>query len=138
MRKNHINIVFIVLVVISTLFFQSCATILGGKKNTFVVKDACPQNIMVYLDGNFIGEGPGKIKLDKDEIQHGSLLELKAEGFESQQYLILRRINAVYSIVDICTGGIGFGVDLARGNIYRPKPRVFTCTLNEFVKKPGK
>lgn len=137
MKKRYINIVIIALAVISTLIFQGCATILGGKKNTFVVKDGCPEYTRVYLDGNLIGEGPGKIKLDKGEIQHGSSLELKAEGYETQEYLILRRVNPVYTLADIFTLGIGLGVDLATGSIYRPKPRVFNCDLDEFVKKPS-
>ena len=137
MEKRLFNILIIALAVTLPLIFQSCATVLGGKKNTFVVKDNCPENIRVYLDSNFIGEGPGKIKLDRGEIQHGSSLVLKAEGFENQEYLVLRRINPVYTIADIFTGGIGLGVDLATGSIYRPKPRIFSCELDQFVKKPG-
>jgi hypothetical protein len=109
---------------------------LGGKKNSFIVKDSCPDNTKLFLDSTYIGKGPGKIVLDKGKIQHGSILELKAEGFESQKFLILRRINAWYTIADIGTGGIWLGVDLATGSIYRPKPRVFSCDLDESVNQP--
>ena len=118
------------------MIFQSCATVLGGKKNSFIVKDSCPKNTKLYLDSAYIGTGPGKIVLEKGEIQHGSILELKADGYKSQTYLILRRINALYTIADIGTGGIWLGVDLATGSIYRPKPRVFSCDLNESIKQP--
>ena len=136
MKKSYINIVIIVLLILVPVIFQSCATILGGKKNSFIVKESCPENTKLYLDNTYIGKGPGKIVLEKGNIQHGSILELKADGYKSQKYLILRKINALYTIADIGTGGIWLGVDLATGSIYRPKPRVFSCDLNESIKQP--
>jgi hypothetical protein len=83
----------------------------------------------IYIDGELIGDAPGKIKLPKGKIQHGSILEIKAEGYVGKEYMILRKQNAEYTVVDIVLGGIPLLVDYTTGNIYRPKPRKFKYNL---------
>ena len=68
--------------VIAGIFFSSCATILGGKSNTLVFSEESLPKAEVFIDGEKIGEAPGKIKVPKEKIQHGSILVLKADGFE--------------------------------------------------------
>lgn len=116
-------------VVLSGLLFQSCATILGGKSNTLVFKNDNSAKAEVFIDGELVGEAPGKIKLPKEKIQHGSILVLKAEGYAEKEYMILRKQNAAYTVVDILLWGAPLAVDYATGNIYRPKPRVFEYEL---------
>lgn len=112
-----------------TSLLQSCATVFGGRTNTLVFREESTPRAKVYLDNNYAGEAPGKIRLKKSEIQHGSKLEIKAEGFETAEYLILRRVSPLYSAVDIVTGALWLGIDFANGNIYRPFPRKFSYEL---------
>ncbi len=119
----------VLLVVLAGFLFQGCATILGGKSNTLVFKNENATKAEVFIDGELVGEAPGKIKLPKEKIQHGSMLVLKAEGYEEKEYMILRKQNAAYTVVDLLLWGAPLAVDYATGNIYRPKPRVFEYEL---------
>lgn len=111
------------------LLLNSCATILGGKSNTLVFSEESLPKAEVFIDGERIGEAPGKIKVSKEKIQHGSILVIKAEGFEEKEYLLVRKQNAAYSLADLLIGGIPLLVDYSTGNIYRPSPRTFEYEL---------
>jgi hypothetical protein len=114
------------------ILFNSCATILGGKSNVLVFSETSSPKADVYIDGERIAEAPGKIKVPKEKIQHGSKLVLKADGYEEKEYLLLRKQSGIYSVADLLAGVIPLVVDYATGNIYRPKPRKFEY---ELVKK---
>lgn len=111
------------------ILFNACATILGGKSNTLVFSEKSSPKAEVYIDGERMAEAPGKIKVPKEKIQHGSRLVLKADGYEEKEYLLLRKQSGVYSVVDLLTGVVPLVVDYATGNIYRPQPRKFEYEL---------
>ena len=120
----------ILLILITTgLILQSCATILGGKSNTLVFSEESLPKAEIFIDGELIGEAPGKIKVPKKKIQHGSILVIKADGFEEKEYMLLRKQNAAYTLVDLLLGGIPLVVDYTTGNIYRPNPHKFQYEL---------
>ncbi len=111
--------------------FQNCATVFGGRTNTLVFKGDSLSTALVYIDGELVGEAPGKIKLTKDKIQHGSKLEVKADGQDTQEYTLIRKIHPWYTVADFFTFGIGLAIDYGTGNLYRPIPRSFTITPEE-------
>ena len=125
--KKYLKILLIL--VTAGLIFQSCATILGGKKNTLIFTGENATKAEVYIDDELVGEAPGKIKIAKEKIQHGSILVIKADGFEEKEYTLLRKQNAAYTVVDLILGGIPLVVDYTTGNIYRPNPRKFEYEL---------
>ena len=61
----------------TVIIFNACATILGGKSNTLVFSEKSSPKAEVYIDGERIAEAPGKIKVPKEKIQHGSKLVLR-------------------------------------------------------------
>jgi len=119
------------LLVIVALLFNACATILGGKHNTLVFSEESLPKAEVFVDGEKVGEAPGKIKVPKHKIQHGSVLLIKADGYEEKEYLLIRKQNAIYTVADILIGGIPLAVDYTTGNIYRPVPRSFDYNLEK-------
>ena len=119
----------LLLLAITGFLFNGCATILGGKSNTLVFSGNSIPNTQVFIDGDLIGQAPGKIKVSKGKIQHGSVLLIKAEGYAEKEFLILRKQNAAYTVVDLLIGGIPLAVDYTTGNIYRPVPRTFKYEL---------
>ena len=121
---------FSIILFVTMLLFQGCATIFGGRTNTLVFSEKSLPKAKVYIDGNLVGEAPGKIKLPKEKIQHGSKLVIKADGYKDQEYLLLRKQNAAYTVVDLLMGA-GLAVDYGTGNIYRPKPRSFEYELKK-------
>lgn len=104
---------------------QSCATILGGRHNTLVFPEDTELKAQVFIDDTLVGDASGKIFLPKQVIQHGSKLEIKAEGYETKEYTIIRRTNWWYVAGNFAIGAAPLIVDYATGNIYRPYPRKF-------------
>ena len=119
----------IVIVAIFGLLFQSCATIIGGKKDTLVFSDESLPKAEIFIDGDLVGEAPGKIKVPKQKIQHGSILVIKTDGYDEKEYLIMRKQSKPYSIIDLLLFGVPLVVDYTTGNIYRPVPRKFEYEL---------
>jgi len=129
--KIFLRIRFLLILLLASVLFQNCATILGGKKNTLVFSEESLPAAKVYIDGELIGDAPGKIVLPKGKIQHGSILEIKADGYEEKKFLIFRKQNAPYTVADLLLGGIPLLVDYSTGNVYRPNPRKFEYKLEK-------
>ena len=107
------------------LVSQGCATIFGGRTNSMIFNGHTDIQSEVFIDDTLVGQAPGKIVLPKKTIQHGSVLEIRTEGYETQEYLILRKPHAGLVIADFVVGAIPLIVDVASGNILRPVPRKF-------------
>lgn len=131
--KTYAYSLLLILILVS-LLLPGCATVLGGRTNTLIFKSERSNKAEIYLDGDHIGSAPGKIKLEKTTIQHGSKLEIRPEGMPNQEYLILRKQNVYYTLANALTGGIWLSIDYATGNIFRPQPRVFNYDLNANLK----
>ncbi len=129
MKNNYLYFTLGILLI--CLLNQGCATIFGGRSNTLVFSEDSLTKAQVYVDGELVGEAPGKIKLPKGKIQHGSKLEIKAEGYEVQEYTLIRKVHPWYTIADFFTGGLWLAIDYGTGNIYRPIPRSFTYSLEK-------
>lgn len=112
------------------ILFTGCATILG-QKNTLVFTNATDKAASVYIDGEKIGDAPGKIIVDSKKIQHGSELTLKADGCLDTSYLLIRKQHGIYTVADLLLGGIPLLVDYTNGNIYQPSQRKFQYILQE-------
>jgi hypothetical protein len=119
-RKNWLSAI---LVLVLAILLNSCATILGGKKNTVNVKPGNPDKALVFIDGELLGEAPLKVRVSKYKLQEGSILEIKKEGFQTLRYEVVRTPHVVYVAADILFGLIPLVVDVADGNIYRPNTR---------------
>ncbi|NPD44791.1 MULTISPECIES: hypothetical protein [unclassified Lentimicrobium] len=124
MQNKYIYKLMALLLVIGMVTtMSSCATILGGRKNTIKVNAGSPLAAKVYLDGDCIGETPFKTRIEKRKIQEGSLIEIKKDGYETLRYEVIRFPHVGYVMLDIVTGVIPLIVDVLDGNIYRPNTR---------------
>lgn len=119
------KVIFILSLLVAVVTIQSCATVFGGKHNTLVFPEDSELKAQVFIDDTLIGDATGKIFLPKRVIQHGSKLEIKAEGYETKEYTIIRRTNWWYVVGNFAIGAAPLIVDYATGNIYRPYPRKF-------------
>ena len=123
MQNKYIYKLMTLLLVIGMITaMSSCATIFDGRKNTIKVHAGSPIAAKVYLDGEYIGETPFKIRIEKYKLQEGSLIEIKQEGFQTLEYEVIRRPHVGYVIADLLSV-IPLVIDVANGNIYRPNTR---------------
>ncbi len=114
-----------------SMLHQGCATILGGRTNSMVFTGDAEVPVQVFIDDTLVGQAPGKIVFSKQVVQHGSNLEIRAEGFKTQEYLILRKPHPAYMVGDFITGAVPLIVDASNGNLYRPSPRKFDVKLEK-------
>jgi hypothetical protein len=114
-------IAFFVAIILS----QGCATIFGSRTNTMVFTGGEEMQAKVFIDDTLRGEAPGKIVLPGRLIQHGSTLEIRAEGYKTQEYLILRKPHPGYIIADFAFGAVPLIIDMGNGYALRPSPRKF-------------
>jgi hypothetical protein len=121
---KHYPLLLILLIPLFMLS-QGCATILGGRTNSMVFTGQPDIQSEVFIDDTLVGQAPGKIVIPKKTIQHGSVLEIRTNGYETQEYLILRKPHAGLVLADFALGAIPLIVDVANGNILRPSPRKF-------------
>lgn len=124
-----LNILFFAGFMSITLLMQSCATVFGGRTNTLVFNNKNITEAKVYIDDSIVGNASGKIVLPKKVIQHGSVLEIKAQGYKTQEYILLLKPHAGYIAANFIVGVIPLIVDFATGNILRPYPRKFEVNL---------
>lgn len=125
------KLVYGVCILVLSILSQSCATIFGGRNNSFVFENENYTQAEVFINDSLVGNASGKLVLPKRVIQHGSILEVRADGYESQEYLILRKVHPLYTVGNILIGGIPLLVDFADGNILRPSPRKFEVELTK-------
>ena len=121
--KNHPLILSLLIPLF--MLSQGCATIFGGRTNSMVFIGHPDVQSQVFIDDTLVGQAPGKIVLPKQTVQHGSVLEIRTEGYETQEYLILRKPNPGLVIADFAMGAVPLIFDVANGNILRPVPRKF-------------
>jgi len=105
-----------------TIFLSSCATIFGGRKNTIKISGNNSKS-EVYLDGEYLGLTPLKMRISKYKLQEGSVIEIRKHGYQSCFYTVNRRPHVGYVLLNILSGSIPLIVDVANGNIYRPNTR---------------
>lgn len=130
MRRNIQNSLSrLFLSMAALLIFSSCATVLEGRSHRLVFSKESLPKAEVIIDGEKVGEAPGAVMVPKKKIQHGSILVLKAEGYEPKEYVLLRKQSAAYSVVDLLIGGVPLIIDYTTGNIYQPSPRRFKYEL---------
>ena len=129
--KSLKNTFGLIAVFVAIILSQGCATIFGGRTNTMVFTSNGELQADVFIDDSLVGQSPGEIVLPKQVIQHGSILEIRAEGYETQEYLILRKPHTWYILSDFIVGGIPLIVDYATGNILRPSPRKLEVDLTK-------
>ncbi|MBQ1719687.1 MAG: PEGA domain-containing protein [Bacteroidales bacterium] len=121
MRKGFIG--FVCFLLIASILFSSCATILSGGKTKIRVYDGTPANANVYVDGNYVGTAPCKFKIHKTMKNAQHTIDIKAQGYETQTVTTNRKFSAGFFVLDIFTGVLWLVVDFATGNLYKQNPK---------------
>ncbi len=111
----------ITLLILVAFVAQSCATILAGSYKQVRV-DGYPPKAKVYVNGNFQGEAPTYIKVPRKHTQNVKVA-IKADNFKSTEIEMTSKLSAGFLFLDIISGIIPLGVDLASGNIFAPYPK---------------
>lgn len=105
-----------------TILLQSCATILTGNKTGVKIPDGTPSGAKVFLNGKFEKTTPERVQIPKHALKNGATITIKADGYESQDIKIHRKVQVGMALLDVATGGIWLVIDFITGNIYTATP----------------
>lgn len=120
--KKIVLLKVLVLILTGIIFLPGCATILGGSRHKVHIKQGTPTSARVYLNGEYMGEAPESVKVQKSARQGNSYVEIKAEGYETAKINLTRKVSVGFVIMDLCCAIIPLAIDFATGNIYKPRP----------------
>ncbi len=94
------------------LILAGCATIFKGPTEE-VNFGSDPDGAKVYVNGQYMGETPMKLRLESSKSYS---FEFRKEGYESKTVLVSNRIGAGWLVLDIIAGLVPVIVDAATGN----------------------
>ena len=120
----------ILIIIITAIVFQGCATIFTGTKSHVKV-DGMPENAKVYLNGNFIGNAPTKVKVSKKALKDNSIITVKSKGYETATIKVVRKTKTGALIFDVIFMFVGLPIDFATGAIYKPFPKEVNYNLDK-------
>jgi len=80
----------------TVLFVAGCGTLFGNK-HPEVVMDSDPPAAMIYLNGDFVGSTPIKLKLKNDKTY---TIEFRKEGFKPKTYVLGKHIGGGWFVLD--------------------------------------
>jgi hypothetical protein len=117
--------------VIMALVLNSCATIFSGTKAGVSVKGS-PETAKVYLNGNYEGTAPTKVRVSKKALKNNQTsITIEKEGYLGQEVVLTRKVKVGALIGNIVFTGIVVGnvIDFATGAIYKPHPGKISYSL---------
>lgn len=110
------------LIFLASFFLVSCATVFSGTKAKIKVSGT-PDSSSVYVNGNYAGNAPLKVKVSKNGLKNSGTKVLVKNGDKQQEITLTRKVKVSAVIGNILfTGGIGLIIDFATGAIYKPYP----------------
>lgn len=133
MKNNFKRIAQLVVISITFLSLNSCATIAGNNTRTVCV-DSQPRGASVYVEGQRFGTTPTVITLP-NYIYGGKTVVVKKEGYQDQAMLVNTKFQpcGLWNILF----WPGFVIDGATGNTVKIDPFHFNLRAElEAVKTP--
>jgi hypothetical protein len=115
-----------IIVLASTFFMTSCATIFTGTKDT-IRFDSTPQGAKVYIDGLKVCKTPCTTQVKRSLSD--KLAEMKLDGYETRVITLDREFNAV-SIINLGFL-IGWGIDAATGSLMKYDKKGYDIELEK-------
>lgn len=120
----------LLIIVSISILAHSCATVFSGTKTKIQVNGA-PADAKVYYKGNYIGESPVKVKINKKDLKKIPEIRIEKEGYIASNFQLNRQVKGSAIIGNIIFGLIGIPIDFATGAIYKPSPGKIKYKLEE-------
>ena len=103
-----------VLIASLVIFLAGCAAIFKGNSSKLDT-NSDPKGAKVYVDGNYMGETPIRLKLESKRTYN---IEFRKDGFKSKSYNITNHVGGGWIVLDVLCGLVGVIVDAATGAWY--------------------
>ena len=103
------SVVPVVLVMVLT----SCATLLANKHPQVRINSA-PAGANVYVNGDFVGVTPIKLKLKNDNQFY--TIEFRKDGYLPRTYTLEKHIGGIWFVLDMLAGSFQIAIDDVSAN----------------------
>lgn len=110
----HHSSVFVLLLLVVSLIFTSCATIFKGSTDD-VSFSSDPTGAKVYVNGILLGTTPFQLELIS---KNSYVIEFKKDGYETKTVVLNNSVGAGWIVLDVLGGLIPVIIDAATGNWY--------------------
>lgn len=114
MKKLFYNGSALVLILLVSLSFTSCATLFHGSTDG-VNFSSDPSGAKVYVNGDLLGTTPFALNLKSNKTY---TLEFKKDGYESKSVLLNSSVGGGWIVLDVLGGLLPVIVDAATGDWY--------------------
>lgn len=104
----------VLVVLLSIIFFNSCATIFKGSHED-VDFNSEPSGAKVYINGEYLGKTPLELPLLSSMSYE---IEFKKSGYETKKTFITNKIGAGWIILDVLGGLIPVIIDASSEDWY--------------------
>ena len=113
--------------ILFAVLLSSCSSIFNGSLQDVQVNSS-PSAAKVYLNGNYLTNTPGTIKLKRGETH---LIEVRMDGYQTYKITTSKSLTGWFWGNLICGGVLGFIIDLATGNAYDVEPAIINAMLDK-------
>ncbi len=114
----------LVLVVLLTV---NCASIFKGSRSKIDLASQ-PTGAKVYIDGNYMGDTPLKLRLAS---KRDYAIEFRMEGKETKTINVQNKVGAGWIVLDVLGGLVPVIIDAATGSWYEFDQRSVTVLLDK-------
>ena len=121
------KIISMLLILCLFLLTSSCATVFKGNSNK-VNFNSNPQGAQIYVNGNYMGDTPIRIKLESNQNYN---IEFKKEGYKTKTFNITNHVGVGWIVLDVILGLVPVIVDAATGSWYELDQK----NVNAFLEK---
>ncbi len=118
-----------VVVVVFVLSLSSCAAIFKGTSSK-VDTNSTPPGAKVYVDGNYMGDTPYRLKL---ESKRTYAIEFGMDGYKSKTFNVTNHVGAGWIVLDVLCGLVGVIVDAATGAWYEIDQKNINAVLEKTI-----
>jgi hypothetical protein len=117
----------ITLILISSLFLTSCATIFSSKEKDLMVTSN-PSDTEVYVNEKMMGKTPLELELKPDKTY---VIKFKREGYQTVERVVNSKTGAGWIVMDILFGVVPVIVDAATGDWKKLDQEAVDATLEK-------
>jgi hypothetical protein len=96
------------------VFSGSCATVFKGNHSR-VGFTSEPQGAKVYIDGQYLGDTPIRLKL---ESRHDYTIEFVKDGYKTKAFHLTNHVGPGWVVLDVILGLVPVLVDAVTGSWY--------------------
>ena len=109
------------------LLTSGCGTLFSGLSQTVTIQSE-PQGAKIYLDGQYVGDTPVRVEVDRETFS-SKVVTMKKEGYHTKQFHLYKTVNSV-ALLNL-TSMPSWTTDAVTGNVIEYSPAHYYIEMNK-------